>query len=131
MLLRHDMVGAAVCVRCVCCAFQKIPPGNFPPEVFFIYFLGSPPYLWVTPGVIVFRKKYTSPRGGNSEDITVLDFDVVGAVVRRKGLCLSSGYIVCFPPARSRRKDGCHIQPERGTGFHRMGAQACFFLRLL
>ena len=48
-----------MCVRCVCCAFRKIPPGTFPP----VFFLRFP------PTVIVFHKKNISTRGGKSEDI--------------------------------------------------------------
>ena len=59
-----------MCKVCVL-YFSEDPPGDFPPGVFFINFLRSPLYLCVTPGVIVFRRKYTSPRGGNSEDIAV------------------------------------------------------------
>ena len=60
--------------RAFVCAFRKIPPGTFPPEVlFFILKRSLPTFELLTPGVmvIVFRKTYTPP-GGSQEEITVI-----------------------------------------------------------
>ena len=65
-----------MCVRCVCCAFRKIPPGTFFPGVFFIHFLRCPPYLWVTPGAIVFRKKKHPPAGDSPYSLTTNTLNV-------------------------------------------------------
>ena len=56
-----------VCQVCVL-RFSEDPSGDFPPGVFITYYFLKVPLLrWVAPGAIVFRKKYTSPRGGNSK----------------------------------------------------------------
>ena len=66
-----------MCEMCVLLCFSEDPPGGLFPQgcvcVCVCVYLKIPsPYLWVTPGEIVFCKKYTSPRGGNSEDTTVV-----------------------------------------------------------
>ena len=57
----------------VCVCFRKIPPGTFLPGVFSFFFKDPPPLPLSYPlPLIVFRKKYTSPRGEKSKDITVI-----------------------------------------------------------
>ena len=62
----------------VCVCFSEDPPGTF--LSFFFFFFKIPPLplsyalplmVMVMVMVMVFRKKHTSPRGDNSEDITV------------------------------------------------------------
>ena len=45
MVFRPDIVGAAVRVRCVCCAFRKIPPGTYSPGYYFNFLQDPPPPL--------------------------------------------------------------------------------------
>ena len=55
-----------MCEDCVLC-FSEDPLGDFSPREVFFFFEDTPPTL-----EIVKKKKHTSPRGGFSEDITVL-----------------------------------------------------------
>ena len=66
ILFSPDIVGAALCVWCVCCAFRKIPSGTFPPGGVFFFFFKIPPLPLSYPrgdGDRFPQKIYLAPRG--------------------------------------------------------------------